>query len=60
VLRVVRGFALDEGAALALLESEYAGRCKPALPRRELAGMVRRATRAGHPPWGYLLERGGR
>ena len=57
VLRVTRGFALSEGQAFDLLASEYAPRCKPALPRIELAGMVRRAIRGTRPPWGYLLER---
>jgi hypothetical protein len=57
VLRVVRGFALDEHVALDLLASEYAPRCKPSLARRELAGMVRRATRSHSPEWGYLLHR---
>ena len=58
VLRTVRGFALVEAEALELLAADYAPRCRPALPRRELVGMVRRAVRAGRPPWGYLLDRG--
>jgi hypothetical protein len=57
VLRVTRGFALDEQMSIALLTAEYAGRCKPSLHKRELAGMVRRAGRASAPPWGYLLAR---
>lgn len=56
VLRVVRGFALGERDALALLESEYAPRCQPRLPHAELRGMVRRAMSASKPPWGCLLE----
>lgn len=57
VLLVTRGFALDEGTAIELLFADYGPRCKPALPRRELAGMVRRALRASRPPWGCLLVR---
>lgn len=53
---LVRGFALDEGAALGLLEREYAPRFHRALPRRELVGMVQRAARASRTGYGYLLE----
>jgi hypothetical protein len=56
VLLVVRGFALEEEEAVALLAAEYAPRCQPRLPTRELRGMVRRALRASKPPWGALLE----
>lgn len=56
VLRIVRGFALEEREAVALLDSEYAPRCQPRLPHAELRGMVRRARTASKPPWGYLLE----
>lgn len=57
VQRVVRGFALEEDVAFALLSSDYAPRCKPDLPGRVLAGMIRRAIRSSRPPWGYLLVR---
>lgn len=57
VLRVVRGFGLGSAEAMRLLETEYAGRCRPPLKREELRGMVRRALAAPAPPWGYLLER---
>lgn len=59
-LRVVRGFGLAEGEAFDLLRREYAPRCRPTLPDRELRGMVRRAIHAPAPPWGYLLERAAR
>jgi hypothetical protein len=60
VLVIVRGFALSEEEAVALLASEYAPRCQPRLGARELRGMVRRATRASRPPWGALLNDGRR
>jgi hypothetical protein len=55
-LALVRGFALDEGAALGLLATEYAPRYHRALPRAELIGMVRRASRATRTGYGWLLE----
>lgn len=54
-LALVRGFALDEGTALTLLLTEYAPRYHRALPRAELIGMVRRASRATGTGYGWLL-----
>ncbi len=54
---MVRGWALDEGVALSLLEREYAPRCRPAWTHRELVGFVRRASRATRTGYGWLLAR---
>jgi hypothetical protein len=50
---LVRGFALDEGVALALLEREFNPACKPRWSRRELEHKIASAARASVPS-GYL------
>jgi hypothetical protein len=52
---LVRGFALGEGAALALMRADYEPRFHRKFLKGELAGMVRRAGRSGKP-LGYLLH----
>jgi hypothetical protein len=52
---LVRGFALGEGAALALMRADYEPRFHRKFLKGELLGMVRRAGRSGKP-LGYLLH----
>lgn len=54
-LALVRGFDLDTGSALYLLEREYNPRCEPPWTRRELEHKVTSAERANLPR-GYLLD----
>lgn len=53
-LCAVRGFALGEGAGMALVLSEYAPRYHRKLRPGEVRDMARRAMRATKP-WGWLL-----
>jgi hypothetical protein len=53
--RLVRGFALDDEAALALL-SEWNSACQPPWAEHELLDKLRRARRYGREPIGCLLE----
>jgi hypothetical protein len=56
-IKVVRGFALDQEAAFALLWSEYNPRCDPPWSEKELRHKIRQAIEvATVPPWGSLLE----
>jgi len=52
--RVVRGFALDDDQALALL-AEWNARCQPPWTERELLQKIRSARRNGREPIGGLL-----
>ena len=53
--RLVRGFALDDGEALALLQ-EWNTRCRPPWTDRELEQKIASARRYGREPIGGLLE----
>jgi hypothetical protein len=53
--RLVRGFALDDGEALALLQ-EWNVRCQPPWTDRELEQKIASARRYGREPIGGLLE----
>jgi hypothetical protein len=53
--RLVRGFALDDGEALVLLQ-EWNTRCQPPWTDRELAQKIASARRYGREPIGGLLE----
>ena len=53
--RLVRGFALDDGEALALLQ-EWNTRCQPPWTDRELEQKIASARRYGREPIGGLLE----
>ena len=53
--RLVRGFALDDGEALALLQ-EWNARCQPPWTDRELEQKIASARRYGREPIGGLLE----
>ncbi len=55
-LRVVRGFALDDEQAFAVL-SEWNGRSQPPWSEKELRHKIRDAAAAAHVPFGYLLDR---
>jgi RepB DNA-primase from phage plasmid len=52
--RLVRGFALDDGEALSVLQ-EWNSRCQPPWSEPELAQKVLRARRYGREPIGGLL-----
>jgi hypothetical protein len=52
--RLVRGFALEDGEALAVLQ-DWNNRCQPPWTERELAQKVSRARRYGREPVGGLL-----
>lgn len=52
--RVVRGFALDDDQALAVL-AEWNARCQPPWTERELLQKIRSARRNGREPFGGLL-----
>ena len=56
--RLVRGFALDDDEALALLRRWNAG-CQPPWSERELVDKISRARRYGREPIGGLLRIGG-
>jgi hypothetical protein len=53
--RLVRGFALDDGEALTLLQ-EWNTRCQPPWTDRELEQKIASALRYGREPIGGLLE----
>jgi hypothetical protein len=53
--RVVRGFALDDDEALAVLR-DWNSRCEPPWSDRELINKLSRARRYGREPIGGLLE----
>jgi hypothetical protein len=53
--RVVRGFALDDDEALAVLR-DWNSRCEPPWSDRELIDKLSRARRYGREPIGCLLE----
>jgi hypothetical protein len=53
--RVVRGFALDDDEALAVLR-DWNSRCEPPWSDRELTDKLSRARRYGREPVGCLLE----
>ena len=53
--RLVRGFALDDGEALALLQ-DWNTRCRPPWTDRELEQKIASARRYGREPIGGLLE----
>jgi hypothetical protein len=53
--RLVRGFALSEEEALAVLK-DWNARCEPPWSERELTAKVRHAWRYGREPVGGLLE----
>jgi len=56
VIKVVRGFALDEETAFRLLRAEYNPRCTPPWPEKDLRHKIRDAIdKATMPPWGCLL-----
>jgi hypothetical protein len=57
---LVRGFNLDEGAALALLEQEFNPRCQPEWRTKDLERKVRHAVERSRKPYGYLLDGGSR
>ncbi|MGB7217952.1 MAG: DNA-primase RepB domain-containing protein [Vicinamibacterales bacterium] len=52
--RIVRGFDLDEGAAVAALR-QWNDRCQPPWSDRDLQAKVRHALRYGREPFGRLL-----
>ncbi len=52
--RIVRGFALDDDQALAVLVA-WNARCQPPWTERELLQKIRSARRNGHEPIGGLL-----
>jgi len=52
--RLVRGFALDDESALAVLK-EWNLRCVPSWPERELRAKLTGARRYGREPLGGLL-----
>jgi hypothetical protein len=52
--RIVRGFALDDDDALAVL-AEWNARCQPPWTERELREKIRSARRNGREPIGGLL-----
>ena len=53
--RLVRGFALSDAAAVAVL-TEWNARCEPPWSERELLDKLRRARQYGREPMGGLLE----
>jgi RepB DNA-primase N-terminal domain len=56
--RLVRGFALSDAEAIALL-GEWNTRCEPPWTERELRDKLQRARRYGHEPVGGLLDTAG-
>ena len=55
-LAVVRGFALSEADAFALLQAEYNPRCEPPWSEKELRHKVESASRNASVAWGYLRD----
>jgi hypothetical protein len=55
---LVRGFDLDDGTALSILEQDYNPRCEPPWKPKELAHKVTSARRMGRLDFGEILERG--
>ena len=55
---LVRGFALPEEQALAVLQQEYNARCEPPWSEPELRHKVRCAAEAGRVALGSLLGAG--
>ncbi len=55
--RLVRGFALSEADAYALLANDWNPRCSPPWSERELARKVAQAAACGRQPEGAMLER---
>lgn len=53
--KLVRGFELDEGTALALL-AEWNTNCKPPWSKRDLARKIKEAARSGSMPVGALRD----
>jgi hypothetical protein len=57
VIKVVRGFALDEQAALQLFLADYNPRCEPPWEEKDLQHKIRDAIeKATEPAWGCLLK----
>lgn len=57
VVKLVRGFALDDATALDLLERIYNPRCQPPWSRRDLKHKIRQAIAKGDYEWGALRDR---
>lgn len=57
VVKLVRGFALDDATALGLLERVYNPRCQPPWSRRELKHKIKQAIEKGDYEWGALRDR---
>jgi hypothetical protein len=55
-LCVVRGFALSESDAYALLAAEYNPRCTPPWSEKELRHKVKHASQSASVTWGYLRD----
>lgn len=55
-LAVVRGFAMSESDAFALLAAEYNPRCVPPWSEKELRHKVRQASQSATVAWGYLRD----
>lgn len=55
-LAVVRGFALSESDAYALLAAEYNPRCTPPWSEKELRHKVKDASQKASVTWGYLRD----
>lgn len=55
---LVRGFDLDDGTALSILEQDYNPRCQPPWTTKELDHKVVSARRMGRLEFGEVLERG--
>lgn len=58
-MRLVRGFALSDAEALALM-APWNASCSPPWPAQALARKVAEARAKGNMPFGHLLERGRR
>lgn len=54
-LALVRGFCLDEGMALSILETDFNCRCQPPWTPKDLLAKVRSAQKDARVEWGYLL-----
>lgn len=55
-LAVVRGFALSEADAYALLATDYNPRCAPPWSEKELRHKVKQASQSASVQWGYLRD----
>ena len=53
---LVRGFDLEEGAALGLLRDHYNPRCQPPWSERDLQHKIRSAAKDSQRERGYLLD----